>query len=70
VVEKNLDHHQKEDQTHKVLQFPQRKDQQKDNQEKGLSITSHLGGGKPEEKQLLLFSLKYIIILVVEEKKK
>ena len=33
MVEKNLDHHQKEDQTHKVLQFPQRKDQQKDNQE-------------------------------------
>tara|TARA_R100000664_G_C2670716_1_gene82866 strand:- start:19 stop:495 length:477 start_codon:yes stop_codon:yes gene_type:complete len=33
VVVKNLDHHQKKDQTHKVLQFPQRKDQQKDNQE-------------------------------------
>ena len=33
MVEKDLDHHQKEDQTHKVLQFPQRKDQQKDNQE-------------------------------------
>ena len=33
MVEKNLDHHQNEDQTHKVLKFPQRKDQQKDNQE-------------------------------------
>ena len=33
MVEKNLDHHQKEDQTRKVLKFPQRKEQQTDNQE-------------------------------------
>jgi hypothetical protein len=33
VVAKNLDHHLNEDQTHKVLKFPQRKELQKDNQE-------------------------------------
>ena len=37
VVVKNLDHHQKEDQTRKVLQFPQRKDQQ-DNLIKKLTL--------------------------------
>jgi hypothetical protein len=33
VVEKDLDHHLKEDQTLKVLRFPQRRDQRESNQE-------------------------------------
>jgi hypothetical protein len=33
VVEKDLDHHLKEDQTLKVLKFPQRRDQRESNQE-------------------------------------
>ena len=33
MAEKNLDHHLKEDQTLKVLRFPQRRDQRESNQE-------------------------------------